>query len=99
MDSIKITAADGAGTFDASLPRRRSRPHGVVVLIQEIFGVNDTMKETAPQVAEQGYHVLVARPVLAHPPRREPDRQVGGRVERGVRADERVRPGRRASRT
>ena len=28
------------------------------MLIQEIFGVNDSMKETARQVAEQGYHVL-----------------------------------------
>ena len=29
------------------------------MLIQEIFGVNESMKETARQVAEQGYLVVV----------------------------------------
>ena len=59
MGSVKINATDGAGTFDAFLVRAPHSPAGVVVLIQEIFGVNDSMKETARQVAEQGYHVLV----------------------------------------
>jgi carboxymethylenebutenolidase len=59
MDKVTITASDGAGTFDAFLAHAPKSPAGVVVLIQEIFGVNDSMKETARQVAEQGYHVLV----------------------------------------
>ena len=57
-ENIKITASDGAGTFDAFHVKAPRSPAGVVVLIQEIFGVNDSMKETARQVAEQGYHVL-----------------------------------------
>ncbi len=58
MEKVTITAADGAGTFDAWLARAPESTAGVVVLIQEIFGVNDSMKETAKQVADQGYHVL-----------------------------------------
>jgi len=58
MDKVTITATDGAGTFDAFLARARHSPAGVVVLIQEIFGINDSMKETARQVADLGFHVL-----------------------------------------
>ena len=65
MDKVTIKATDDAGAFDAFLARAPHTPAGVVVLIQEIFGVNDAMKETARQVAEQGYHVLVPRPILA----------------------------------
>ena len=57
MDTVTI-AADG-GTFTAfhALPDRPEA--GAVVLIQEIFGVNDSMKDTARDVAAQGFHVLV----------------------------------------
>ncbi|MGI4799642.1 MAG: dienelactone hydrolase family protein [Janthinobacterium lividum] len=59
MTTVTIPAADDAGQFDAFVVQASDRPAGVVVLIQEIFGVNDSMKETARQVAEQGYHVIV----------------------------------------
>ncbi|MGI4796282.1 MAG: dienelactone hydrolase family protein [Janthinobacterium lividum] len=59
MTTVTIPAADDAGQFDAFFVQASDRPAGVVVLIQEIFGVNDSMKETAQQVADQGYHVLV----------------------------------------
>ena len=59
MSNMTITAADGAGTFDAYVATPAGdAPHGAVVLIQEIFGVNDSMKGTAHQVAEQGYIVV-----------------------------------------
>lgn len=56
---IQIAATDGAGSFDAWLVEPAARPAGAVVLIQEIFGVNDSMKETAAQVADLGFFVLV----------------------------------------
>ena len=59
MDNVSITASDGAGTFDAFHAPAEHAPAGVVVLIQEIFGVNDAMKASAREFAEQGYHVLV----------------------------------------
>ena len=58
MDQLNITATDGAGTFDAFLVRAKESPAGVVVLIQEIFGVNESMQDTARQVADWGFHVL-----------------------------------------
>ncbi|MDT7950452.1 MAG: dienelactone hydrolase family protein [Acetobacteraceae bacterium] len=59
MEKISIKAEDGSGGFDAYVAHGPQSPAGVVVLIQEIFGVNESMKETARQIAEQGYHVLV----------------------------------------
>jgi carboxymethylenebutenolidase len=63
MEKFSIASEDGAGSFDAFFVPAAGPDvgpkAGVVVLIQEIFGVNDSMKETAQQVADQGYHVLV----------------------------------------
>ncbi len=59
MSSIEIEAPDGARGFSAFVASPSGNgPHGTVVLIQEIFGVNESMRETARQVAEQGYKVL-----------------------------------------
>lgn len=55
MAMIKIEAADGAGSFTALVVEPRNRPAGAVVLIQEIFGVNDAMRATADQVADLGF--------------------------------------------
>ena len=58
-DTMTITAADGSGTFGAYVARPSGPgPHGAVVLIQEIFGVNESMRETARQVADQGFIVV-----------------------------------------
>jgi carboxymethylenebutenolidase len=56
---ITIDAADGSGRFGAylSLPAAGSGPG--LVLAQEIFGVNHTMRELADYYAEEGYAVLV----------------------------------------
>ena len=56
-NTVQITARDG-GTFGAYLatPAQGSGP-GVVV-IQEIFGVNDYVRRTADRLAEEGYVVL-----------------------------------------
>jgi carboxymethylenebutenolidase len=59
MSMIQIAATDGSGNFDAWLVEPANKPAGAVVLIQEIFGVNDSMKETAAQVADLGFFVVV----------------------------------------
>ncbi len=55
--TVQITARDG-GTFGAYLatPAQGSGP-GVVV-VQEIFGVNEYVRRTADRLAEEGYVVL-----------------------------------------
>ena len=56
---IQVKAADGSGTFRGylALPEAGSGPG--LVLAQEIFGVNRTMREVADSYAEEGYVVLV----------------------------------------
>jgi carboxymethylenebutenolidase len=55
MASITIQASDGSGGFAAYLLEPKSKPAGVVVLIQEIFGVNQAMRDTAAWVADLGF--------------------------------------------
>ena len=62
MTTITIQATDGSGSFSAYhvAPKgdHAKGPVGVVVLIQEIFGVNKSLRDTADQVAGLGYHVI-----------------------------------------
>jgi carboxymethylenebutenolidase len=55
MSSITIEATDGSGSFTAYVAEPKTRPTGVVVLIQEIFGVNQAMRDTAEWVADLGF--------------------------------------------
>jgi carboxymethylenebutenolidase len=58
MANIRIEASDKSGSFDALLVEPAAKPAGVVVLIQEIFGVNDAMRATAKEVADLGFFAL-----------------------------------------
>jgi len=55
MGSITIQAIDGTGRFSAYVQEPKGGPSGVVVLIQEIFGVNQAMRDTAAWVADLGF--------------------------------------------
>jgi carboxymethylenebutenolidase len=55
MPSITINATDGSGSFSAYVAEPKTTPTGVVVLIQEIFGVNQAMRDIAAWVADLGY--------------------------------------------
>src|ERR1700722_4583523 len=59
MPSITIQTDDGSGSFSAYLLEPKSKPAGVVVLIQEIFGVNQAMRDTAAWVADLGFIAIV----------------------------------------
>ena len=56
MREIKLPAADGSGEFSAFVwePEGKAKA-GAVVVIQEIFGVNDSLRETARHLAAQGF--------------------------------------------
>ena len=49
-----VTAADGH-EFDVYFSERFDRPKGLVVVVQEIFGVNDHIRSVADRYAELGY--------------------------------------------
>jgi carboxymethylenebutenolidase len=55
MASVAVTATDGTGSFAAYLVEPKAKPAGVVVLIQEIFGVNQAMRDIAAWVADIGF--------------------------------------------
>ncbi|HUM09303.1 MAG TPA: dienelactone hydrolase family protein [Acidocella sp.] len=56
MHEIKLKAADGAGEFTAYVwEPKGTEMVGAVVLIQEIFGVNDALRATGEQLAAQGF--------------------------------------------
>ena len=66
-----IAATDGSGSFAGAvtLPAAGSGPG--LVLLQEIFGVNDYILDVGRRLAELGYVTLRSRPVLAPGARRE----------------------------
>jgi carboxymethylenebutenolidase len=58
MPEIEIAATDGTGTFGAYVAAPKQSPAGVVIMIQEIFGVNRTMRQLSDWVADMGFIAL-----------------------------------------
>ncbi|MCS6892415.1 MAG: dienelactone hydrolase family protein [Rhodovarius sp.] len=58
MGEITIQATDGSGSFKAYLAEPARKPAGAVVMIQEIFGVNRTMRALSDWVAAMGFFAL-----------------------------------------
>src|SRR6188472_1388466 len=58
MPSITIEATDNSGSFSAFLVEPKNKPAGAVVLIQEIFGINESMRDTTAQVADMGFFAV-----------------------------------------
>ena len=57
-EHITLSAEDGV-TIGAYVARPAGAPRGGIVVIQEIFGVNISMREVADYYAQEGYVVLV----------------------------------------
>ena len=55
MARITIPATDGSGTFAAYVSMPKTTPTGAVALIQEVFGVNQAMRDIADWVADLGF--------------------------------------------
>lgn len=55
MASITIQATDGSGSFSAYVVEPKTKPAGVVVVIQEIFGINQAMRDVAAWIADMGF--------------------------------------------
>jgi carboxymethylenebutenolidase len=79
---IHMKAADGSGGFRGYMAGPRGGKGPGLVLAQEIFGVNSTMRDVADYYAEEGYVVLV--PDLFW--RQQPDVELGYTPEDWQRA-------------
>ena len=55
MARITIPATDGSGSFAAHVAMPSATPAGAVVVIQEVFGVNQAMRDTCDWVADLGF--------------------------------------------
>ena len=80
---INATASDGH-EFDIYLAQSKGSPRGGIVLIQEIFGVNNHIKSVAERFSSNGY--LVGAPSLFD--RVQPDIQLGYSTEDVIRGKE-----------
>jgi len=58
MTNISIGTLDGEGAFDAWLAEPEGSPRGAVVVIQEIFGVNEGIRRKCDHWASLGYVAL-----------------------------------------
>ncbi len=58
MTNMTVQATDGSGSFSALLVEPKSKPAGAVVIIQEIFGVNEAMQAVAAEVAGMGFFAI-----------------------------------------
>ncbi|OYV24606.1 MAG: carboxymethylenebutenolidase [Rhodospirillales bacterium 20-58-10] len=55
MTDIKLKATDGSGDFNAYVVKPKAEAAGAVVVIQEIFGVNDAIRATCQELADMGF--------------------------------------------
>ena len=57
-EKVRITTLDGADTFEAYCARPDQEPRAAIVVIQEIFGVNEGITRKCDRLAEEGYLAL-----------------------------------------
>jgi carboxymethylenebutenolidase len=55
MSQVAIETLDGEGTFNAYLAEPQGTPRGAIVVIQEIFGVNEGIRRKSDHWASLGY--------------------------------------------
>jgi carboxymethylenebutenolidase len=58
MAKIRIDTIDGSGSFDAYMAEPAGTPRAAIVVIQEIFGVNEGIRRKCDRWAEKGYLAL-----------------------------------------
>lgn len=55
---IEIQDADGSNTFNAYVAEPQGSPRGAIVVIQEIFGINEGIRRKCDRWAQKGYLAL-----------------------------------------
>jgi carboxymethylenebutenolidase len=55
MGRISIESADGNGNFEAYLAEPQGKPRAAIVVVQEIFGVNEGIRRKCDHWAARGY--------------------------------------------
>jgi carboxymethylenebutenolidase len=55
MTTMRIETLDGDGSFDAYVAEPEGAPRGAIVVIQEIFGINEGIRRKCDRFAAEGY--------------------------------------------
>lgn len=58
MTTMRIETLDGSGSFDAYVAEPDGAPRGAIVVIQEIFGINEGIRRKCDHFAGEGYLAL-----------------------------------------
>lgn len=58
MATMRIDTLDGDGSFDAYVAQPAETPRGAIVVIQEIFGINEGIRRKCDRFAKEGYLAL-----------------------------------------
>ncbi len=58
MGTIRINTLEGDGSFEAYVAEPEGRTRGAIIVIQEIFGVNEGIRRKCDRWAERGYLAL-----------------------------------------
>ena len=89
MSSISINTESGEmKAFHA--PSSKGAQSPAIVMLQEIFGVNESMRQVASEFADEGYHVIVPdlfwrqEPGVELDPSKEADRELAAGYMKGL---------------
>lgn len=89
---ITIEALGGVGSFAAWLSRPAGAPTAALVLVQEIFGVNRSIRQVAEDWSAKGYLVIAPDMAWRFAPRFEADPEVPEQLDRAMALRERLDP-------
>ena len=84
MAIIRIDTLDGDGAFDAYMAEPRGEPRAAIIVIQEIFGVNEGIRRKCDKWAEKGYLALAPDLFWRLEPRVELDPDVEAEFKRAL---------------
>ena len=81
---VRIETLDGSGSFEAYLAEPEGRPRGAIVVIQEIFGVNEGIRRKCDKWAAGGYLAIAPDLFWRLEPGIELDPDVGPEFKRAL---------------
>ncbi|MFW2850960.1 dienelactone hydrolase family protein [Sphingomonas sp. TX0543] len=83
-ENIKVDTLEHDGGFGAYLARPADKPGAAIVVIQEVFGVNEGIRRKCDRMAEQGYLAIAPDLFWRLEPGIELDPDVPAELQRGL---------------
>jgi carboxymethylenebutenolidase len=84
MATTRIDTLDGSGSFDAYVAEPAGTPRAAIIVIQEIFGVNEGIRRKCDHWAQQGYLALAPDLFWRLQPGIELDPDIGGEFKQAL---------------